>query len=69
MHLTTTTLILHLNPANKIPDVLCDHLVQQMELNLTLLIGYATGKKITRSTRTTGAIAEPTANPNLEQIA
>jgi hypothetical protein len=48
---------------------LCVTLGQKSEQILTLLIGKATGKNITRSTRTTGAIAAPTANPNLEQIA
>jgi hypothetical protein len=48
---------------------LCVTLGQESEQILTLLIGKATGKNITRSTRTTGAIDAPTANPNLEQIA
>lgn len=35
----------------------------------TLLIGYEIGKKTTRSMRTTGDIAAPTANPYREQTA
>lgn len=40
----------------------------QVTLN-TLLIGYDTGKKTMRSTRTTGDIAAPTAKPYREQTA
>jgi hypothetical protein len=35
----------------------------------TLLIGYATGKKTTRSIRTIGDMAAPTANPYREHTA
>jgi hypothetical protein len=59
---------LHATPADS-PNSYMSLWVKSQSKILTLLIGKATGKNITRSTRTTGVIAAPTANPNLEQIA
>lgn len=68
LHKSRTSKTVYMQPL-LILQIRCVTLGQESEQILTLLIGKATGKNITRSTRTTGAIAAPTANPNLEQIA